>query len=166
MHNTDFSSVLLAVGLFHCTLPHSTVKAFQLQYSSVLCIYAENKRRRFSFSFLKFVTSCGRRSVYTNNSLICANRANHLGLISEDGMHLCFVLYAVRSAYFNIRIFPALALRKGRVLHNLFSCSDLGWVSSRRPAGYRCVSSDFASHLPGKFNITLCGNKPEYVLIM
>lgn len=37
-------------------------------------------------------------------------------------MHFCFVFYAVRSAYFNVKIVPALALRKGRVLHNYISC--------------------------------------------
>lgn len=153
--NTQHVTSVFCCWLLGCSTQCLTEKAVQLQYSRVQCIQALKKRRQFCFSFLKFefVTSCGWRSVYTNNSLICANRAIIWVSLAETGCssssHFCFVLYAVRSACFNIKILPALALRKGRVLHKHFSCSDLGWL-----AGYRCVSSDFrVTLLPSKFNI-------------
>lgn len=91
--SVTFLSTVSAVGCW--TVPLSvqrlTGKASQLQYSRELCVYADITDLKF-----EFVIFCGWRSVYTNNSLICANRANHLGLINEDGM----LLFLFRTFYF------------------------------------------------------------------
>lgn len=140
-------------------------------------LYWEKKKRRCCFSFLKFVIFFwAEKCFYTNNSLICANRANHLGLISGDRMLfsvslLLRVFNAVKSAYLNINILPALALKKGvaggGLLHNHFSCSDCGWASTpaTRRLQVRFIRLRFALLLR-KFNIRLwltarSGDNPE-----
>lgn len=142
------------------TFPVSSIRLFAEKASQprrcsrMLCVCTEEKKkRRCCFSFLKFVIFFwAEKCFYTNSSLICANRANHLGLISGDRMLfsislLLCVFNALRSAFLNINILPALALKGGGNCYiTTFHALIVDERQPQRLAGYRCVSSDSALH--------------------